>query len=118
MVTHKLVTTQNHLISQITNMSTTFDKDADFQIDLEAGLEISQEKIDAKAELKNITDNASIPDEFKNDIIDCLSRIPDLYSGHEFSDKTVPEDLYVHDVEFHDEQDTTLNARPYPVSGI
>ena len=30
----------------------------------------------------------------------------------------VPEDLYVHDVEFHDEQDTTLNARPYPVSGI
>ena len=118
MVTHKLVTTQNHLISQITNMSTTFDKDADFQIDLEAGLEISQEKIDAKAELKNITDNASIPDEFKNDIIDCLSRIPDLYTGHEFSDKTVPEDLYVHDVEFHDEQDTTLNARPYPVSGI
>ena len=118
MVTHKLVTTQNHLISQITNMSTTFDKDADFQTDLEAGFEITQERIDTKAELKNITENASIPEEFKNDIIDCLSKIPELYSEHEFSDKTVPEDLYVHDVEFHDEQDTTLNLRPYPVSGI
>ena len=47
-----------------------------------------------------------------------MSRIPDLYSRHEFSDKTVPEELYVHDVEFHDEQDSTLNSRPYPVSGI
>ena len=72
MVTHKLVTTQNHLISQITNMSTTFDKDADFQTDLEAGFEFNQERIDVKAELRNITDNASIPEEFKNDMINCL----------------------------------------------
>ena len=53
-------------------MSTTFDKDADFQTDLEAGFEFNQERINAKAELKNITDSASIPEEFKNDMINCL----------------------------------------------
>ena len=46
-----------------------------------------------------------------------MSRIPDLYSRYEFSDKTVPEELYVHDVEFHDELNS-LNSCPYPVSGI
>jgi hypothetical protein len=74
--------------------------------------------IDKEAELNFIKKLPHIPDNCKKQLIDCLEKIPDLYSGAEFRTKTFPPELFQHDIEFINEEVSELSLKPYPASGI
>jgi hypothetical protein len=78
---------------------------------------ISETEMDV--ELSFIEKNPDIPEKFKQPLTEVLRKIPNLYSGKEFSEVPFPEEIYTHDIEFLDESKTKeLYARPYPISGI
>jgi hypothetical protein len=51
-------------------------------------------------------------------LVKCLEKIPELYSGLEFSEKTFPPELYMHDIEFVSNSISELSLKPYPCSDI
>jgi hypothetical protein len=68
-------------------------------------------------ELDIINKNPAIPDHCKKKLIDCLQKIPKLYSESSFIPDPFPPELYTHDVEFTSDL-TELKSRPYPFAGI
>jgi hypothetical protein len=50
-------------------------------------------------------------------LIDCLQKIPKLYSESSFIPDPFPPELYTHDVEFTSNL-TELKSKPYPFAGI
>ena len=98
-------------------LQTTELNDEVYGIDsLEPGIE-PMKIIDKSTELDFIRTNVDIPEEFKQDLISFLEKIPDLYSGPEFSSKIFPEDIFLHDVELTTNL-SGLHSRAFPVSGI
>jgi hypothetical protein len=94
-----------------------FESDVDSQ--LGTGYVVRSGVLDKSAELSAITDNKKIPDNYKKQLIDCLTSIPELYSGTaEFSKEPVPAHIYTHDVEFLTETEPVLNLHPYKLTGI
>ena len=95
----------------------TFEGDEDLE-SIEPGIEITGTVLEKDKELDFIRSHPRIPEQYKKQLIDCLEKIPDLYSGKEFFKRHVPKELYEHDVEFTEEKKVELNARPYKASGI
>jgi hypothetical protein len=87
------------------------------ELEIEPGMEPIK-IIDKEAELNFIKKLPHIPDHCKKQLLECLEKIPDLYSGAEFSTKTFTPELFQHDIEFVNEKVSELSLKPYPASGI
>ena len=85
---------------------------------IEKGITIKGGKTEVESELDFIKKHEKIPDTAKKELLDCLKKIPDLYSGSEFSSEPVPASLYLHDVEFMEGETQFLNSKPYKTVGI
>jgi hypothetical protein len=83
---------------------------------LEPGM--STKSVDMETELDFIRTHISIPEKCKNKIVECLTKIPKLFSGQEFSDVSFPPEIYSHDIEFLDDVPKEMYSKPFPVSGI
>jgi hypothetical protein len=89
-------------------------------VDLEKFLEpglCAPDFIDKNLELDFIRTHKSIPAAYKKEFISFLEERSELFSGEEFSKKSFPSDIFMHDVELI-EDIPQLSSRPFPVSGI
>ena len=66
----------------------------------------------------HIRNSKSIPERFKDDIINHLRKIPDLFCGSNYGFKSFPTSEFVHEIEFIDPSIKSLSAKPYPAAGI
>ena len=111
-VSYKLNLVSNHLEVKRAILN-IFEGDEDLE-SIEPGIEITGTVLEKDRELDFVRSHPGIPELYNKQLIDCLEKIPDLYSGKEFSKRHVPKELYEHDVEFIDNNKVELNARPYP----
>ena len=116
-VSYKLNLLENSHLETKKAILNTFEGDEDLEA-IEPGIEITGTVLEKDKELDFVRTHPRIPESCKQQLIDCLEKIPDLYSGKEFSKRHVPKEMYEHDVEFLDEHKVELNARPYKASGI
>jgi hypothetical protein len=115
-VTHKA---EIHQENKKMNLGTseTFENDSELQL-IETGIVIHKNKPEIENELQFVKNHKKIPPHFKEQIIEHLRKMPNLYSGNEFSEIPVPSTVYEHDVEFIDEKTCILDAKPYKIAGI
>jgi hypothetical protein len=115
-VTHKA---EIHQENKKMNLGTseTFENDSELQR-IETGIVIHKNKLEIENELQFVKNHKKVPPLFKEKIIEHLRKMPNLYSGNEFSEVPIPPTVYVHNVEFIDEKACALNAKPYKMAGI
>jgi len=94
------------------------ENDTQFEDLLEPGISFDPKVISKDIELNFIRKHPKLTDKNKKKLIDCLEKIPDLYSGSEFSETPFPPEIYQHDIELLDGAPTELTAKPYKLSGI
>ena len=86
--------------------------------ELQPGLEVFGKQKNIEEELLHIRNSKSIPERFKDDIIDHLRKIPDLFCGSNYGFQSFPTSEFVHEIDFIDPSIKSLSAKPYPAAGI
>jgi hypothetical protein len=107
----------------VKNLNLTYEEaleDPNFDVEslIEPGQEIpSVAIIDKHEELEHVHNHPSIPEHLKPRLLTFLEENPELFSGAEFSEKTFPSSIYMHDVELTTDL-KELKCKPFPTVGV
>ncbi len=114
---------QHQKIFLVKDLNLTFEEaleDPNFEIEslIEPGQEIpSVSIIDKHEELEHVRNHPGIPEHLKPRLLAFLEKNPELFSGAEFSEKTFPPSIYMHDVELTSDL-KELKCKPFPTVGV
>ena len=114
-ISHKIVS-ENESFT-VKKLENELYNDYELEAQLEPGFLLSG-VIDKTKELDFIRKHEKIPEHSKQKIISCLEKIPELFSGKEFSEKHFPSNIFEHDIEFFKDAPLSLTAKPYKTTGI
>ncbi len=107
----------------VKDLNLTFEEaleDPNFEVEslIEPGQEIpSVAIIDKHEELEHVRNHQGIPEHLKPRLLTFLEKNPELFSGAEFSEKTFPKNIYMHDVELTSDL-KELKCKPFPTVGV